>query len=269
VISLNAAQIINNINDYNLKNKIDLHVFREIDSTNSFLKTLNSKNYLSVCCAEQQTQGRGRHGRDWYSPYGENIYLSLRWEIHKSNRNIEQLSIIAGLSIIEVLKTIGIKSDIYIKWPNDIYYKNKKLAGILTEIIHNTDNLLNVIVGIGINVNSNFKNSNSSANNWASLISISEKIYDRNIIIAKLIENIQANLIILLKSGFEKFAAKWKEYDYLYGKNISVTNISQKIQGIAKGISLNGELLLLTENNQIFSLKSGEATLAQMEIPRI
>lgn len=264
MIYLKPAQIINNIHDDKLKNKIDLHVFQEIDSTNSFLKTLNSKNYLTICCAEQQTKGRGRHGRDWYSPYGENIYLSLRWEINKPNKNIEQLSIIAGISIIEVLENMGISRDIAIKWPNDIYYKNKKLSGILTEVVHGPKSLLSIIVGIGINVNSNFETAQDSTNNWASLINISQKSYDRNIIIAKLISNLQANLITLLDSGFKNFAAKWQDYDYLYDKTITLTNISQKIEGIVKGINLDGELQLLTANNQILCLKSGEVTLSNV-----
>lgn len=262
MISLNAEHILNNIDDDNLKHKINLNVFQEIDSTNSFLKKIDASNNLSICCAEQQTKGRGRHGRDWYSPYGENIYLSLRWDIHRKNNNIEQLSIIAGLSIIEVLKEIGISKDITIKWPNDIYYQNKKLAGILIEAVHGLNNFLTIIVGVGININSNFENSQNLENNWASLLNISKRSFDRNIIIAKLISNIQTKFMLLLNKGFEIFADTWRDYDYLYNKNITITNVTSSIDGISKGINLCGELQLLTSNNQTISLKSGEVTLS-------
>lgn len=265
MILLDKAKILNNIANENFKNAIDINVFDKIDSTNTFLKLYNSKKKLCVCCAEQQTNGRGRLGRSWYSPYRENIYLSLSWITNEHLSKYAQLSLLIGISIIQTLKKMDVYKDVNIKWPNDIYYKNKKLAGILTEIIHNQMNESKIIVGIGINVNSDLeKLNNNLSSNWISLFNITKKLHDRNSIIADLIVNIQNNLEFFLKHGFGEFQELWKKHDYLYNKQINVNNMQQKIQGIAKGINSFGELILLTNDQKIISLKSGETTLSQI-----
>ncbi len=297
MILLDINKIQGNINDTLLKKNIIFHVFKNIDSTNSFLKNLNNSDYLTVCCAEQQTNGRGRLGRSWYSPFGENIYLSLRWFINEHAGKFSPLSLTIGISIIQVLKLLDITKDIAIKWPNDIYYKDKKLAGTLIEITHHTQNSImpiqglasnsgcantqsaepqnsfnanstesqkksiSVIAGLGININSDFKT--QATNNWASLFDITQKNYDRNIIIALLITKIQKNFKILINHGFATFLELWHKYDYLYGKNITVTNLDNRIQGICSGINTLGELQLSCKNGEVISLKSGEATISK------
>ncbi len=260
LISLNANEIIAHIHDKQLANKINLHIFQEIDSTNSFLKNINNQDYLTICCAEHQTQGRGRLGRTWHSPYGENIYLSLRWLIKDSIDKLSTLSLTTGISIIQTLTKFGISEEIAIKWPNDIYYKNKKLAGILIEITHHHDNYISVIIGVGVNVNSDFR---KKSNDWSSLLNITNKEYNRNILIAELISNIQYNLQILLTDGFSSFLSLWNMYDYLYNKEIIVKHMNKQIQGVANGINSYGELQLICNKEEVIYLKSGETTLSK------
>lgn len=257
MILLNKEQILRGIYDEQLRSQVNLHVLNTIDSTNSFLKSLNTHDYITICSAEQQTNGRGRLGRTWHSPSGENIYLSLRWFTNEPIDRFATLSLVIAISIVEVLKKLDICNNIAIKWPNDIYYKDKKLAGILTEITHHPDNYISIVAGLGININSNFENTN-----WTSLLNITNKKYDRNIIISELITQIQNDLNRLITSGFDDFLQLWQQYDYLYNKNISVTYFNNIIQGIAAGINSLGELRILDKDKKEIYLKSGEATLS-------
>src|SRR5690606_12851590 len=106
-----------------------------LDSTNRFLKDLPTKKILSICCTEMQTSGQGRFGRKWHSPYAENIYCSSLWTLPCSLSQLSGLSLIISLSLVHMLSENHIHDNIAIKWPNDILWKGKKLAGILIEVV--------------------------------------------------------------------------------------------------------------------------------------
>ena len=127
--------------------KIDFYLLDSIDSTNTFAKEkpLN-KDYLIVI-SEEQTAGRGRQGKDWYSPDAGNIYMSVKFR----NQNSEPLSLIMGLLISEAMDAVSNqKINAGLKWPNDLLINNKKICGILIESQINADQL-EYTVGIGIN----------------------------------------------------------------------------------------------------------------------
>lgn len=123
-IPLDKEQILKRLPD-TLREDICIYQFSEIDSTNRFLKDLPVQNNWHVCCAEKQNQGRGRFGRSWSSPFGENIYLSIRREVQDSLSRLSGLSLIVSIAAIHALQAAGIQNEIRIKWPNDLIWEEK------------------------------------------------------------------------------------------------------------------------------------------------
>lgn len=237
-----------------LKTPFQLTIFSSIDSTNRYLKNLPIDQYMHICCAETQTQGRGRFGRYWHSPYAENIYCSSRWPI--SSSNLSGLSLVVSLALIDVLQSLGIE-DLEIKWPNDLLWRTKKLSGILIEILENT-----LVIGIGINVNSNTLDNPLPDRLWCSLFEISGKYFDRNVIIALLILKLEQYLEQFNHHGFAAFMEQWQQYDCLKGKIIKINQTSSTISGTCLGVNLTGELIIEDEQKNIHYLGSGEASFS-------
>jgi BirA family biotin operon repressor/biotin-[acetyl-CoA-carboxylase] ligase len=229
----------------------DFYIFQEIDSTNLYLKDLPPSLTPAVCIAESQTQGRGRFGREWISPFGENIYLSLRWPLSDHPTKLAGLSLAIGISILESLKGLGVREEILIKWPNDLLWKEKKLCGILIELHANQ-----LIIGIGLNVNVKPENAY-----WCSLLDISNKNWDRNTIIAAMLRDLSDNIRVFFEYGFDFFRSRWENYDYLKNKIISIKQGEKIIEGRVSGINLSGELGLEQQSGSIEYLSAGETTL--------
>lgn len=134
---------------------IEIRVFDVIDSTNTYLKQHAFLPMTPVACiAETQTQGRGRFNRNWHSPKGENIYLSLSYYFNKSVQALSGLSLMVGLSVCKAIEAVcELPVPLMVKWPNDIMACQKKLGGILIEIYQTQATSCQVIIGIGLNVN--------------------------------------------------------------------------------------------------------------------
>ena len=124
-----------------------------LDSTNSYLlREMRERDvHRSVCMAELQTSGKGRRGREWYSPYGQNLYLSLAYSFTSGVAAIEGLSLAVGVVISEALESLGV-SGVRLKWPNDILVEDKKLGGILIELGGDAVSNCVAIIGVGLNL---------------------------------------------------------------------------------------------------------------------
>lgn len=253
-IQLISTKYINN----NLKNKFGdnkIYFFPILNSTNQYL--IDNYEYLKsgdICIAEHQTKGRGKYGRKWYSPFGYNLYFSIYWNFKNNNNNFLQLSLVIAIIIAESLKNLGIKN-IKVKWPNDIYLNNKKLAGILIEVINN--NLFkSIIIGIGINCKK--QKINFDSHKWISLEDAGIKI-NKNLLISILINRIRKNLIIFEFYGFEYFIQKWIFLNNsFYNKKINLVVGNNIFPGIYKGINSQGLLILENKNKQITFWNVGE-----------
>ena len=130
--NLNRENILSYLN-IDKKIKVNVEIFNQIDSTNSYL--LNKKqviNELNICIAEMQTKGKGRSGKVWESPKKKNIYLSIGTLLNKEISELDGFSILIALMICNALEDLY-KIKAKIKWPNDLYLKNKKFGGILIE----------------------------------------------------------------------------------------------------------------------------------------
>ena len=226
--------------------------FETIDSTNTYLKQ-NYKNLdnFTFVSADFQSAGRGRNNRNWKSEKGENLLFSLLIKDESLIKEFKSLSIISALSVIEAINI----DNLSIKWPNDIYYKDNKLVGILLEAV-SSDKLDCLIIGIGINVNQK-EFIGDYKRQPISLYRILNKEVDINSLKEKVYTRIEHNFN-LLKDNYDFYDLITK-LDYLKDKEVCA-EINNKISDIkVLGINKDYSLKVQTDND-ILDLESGEIT---------
>lgn len=263
LILLDEKQIHNLLLEEALDATPEIMVCASIDSTNRYLKDLPSGNQIRLCAAETQTQGRGRFGRSWFSPCAQNICFSMRFKINCCLSKLSSLSLVIGLAIIKALGRFELRDNIGIKWPNDIYWKNKKLCGILIEVIAESNGDAEVIIGIGMNVNTDTSHMPLNQGSWCSLHEITGRYYDRNRLIAFLYAEIYRYMQRFLDSGFHSFLPEWQSRDYLAEKIISVSQPLSIVKGRACGVNELGQLGIETEKGEKIWLSSGDTSVNQ------
>jgi len=240
-----------------------LEVVNVIDSTNSYLLK-NCKNYRYagvVCIAEFQTAGRGRLARSWFAPYGINICLSLFWQF-KKEAQLSGLSLVIGLAVRRTLIKYGAPPTILCKWPNDLLYKQAKLAGILIET-RISPATQQVVIGVGVNLISPLATTNDYL--ITDLTAIMQQPIARNHLLGLLLNELLLILIQFEKTGFKPFFAEWQGCDSMIGKKVLLTNARQQYSGLAKGVNENGELLLEDQDGKVHSFINGEVSLRLAE----
>lgn len=259
-------------NKINLLNKSDIEkhvdavkiiVEPVIDSTNQYmLERIPNLKSGDTCLAEYQSAGRGRRGRQWISPFGCNLYLSTYWRLEQGPAAAIGLSLVVGIVIAETLnKVCGNK--VKVKWPNDLYMNDKKLAGILVELTGKTGDAAHIIIGIGINIgmNENILQKEKPINQaWSSLTDEVENI-ERNKLAGNIINALRQSLLLFEKEGLKPFLAKWFDLDNFLGRSVKLLIGNDVITGIEKGINEQGALLLQKENGEIIPYIGGEISL--------
>ena len=259
-------------NKINLLNKSDIEKYVDavkiivepvIDSTNQYmLERIPNLNSGDTCLAEYQSAGRGRRGRQWISPFGCNLYLSTYWRLEQGPAAAIGLSLVVGIVIAETLnKVCGNK--VKVKWPNDLYMNDKKLAGILVELTGKTGDAAHIIIGIGINIgmNENILQKEKPINQaWSSLTDEVENI-ERNKLAGNIINALRQSLLLFEKEGLKPFLAKWFDLDNFLGRSVKLLIGNDVITGVEKGINEQGALLLQTENGEIIPYIGGEISL--------
>ncbi|HDV5711187.1 TPA: biotin--[acetyl-CoA-carboxylase] ligase [Legionella pneumophila] len=261
LILLDSDEITKQLHSKGFSQPFNLHLFTSIDSTNRYLKDLPSSSAVEICCTEMQTQGRGRFGRHWHSPFGENIYCSTRWSFNCDLSRLAGLSLVSSLAVVAFLNTLSNSKDIKIKWPNDILWGNKKLCGSLIEILAESNSNSQVIIGIGLNVNTDTENHPLPDKPWCSLYEIFKQQYDRNFLIAHLIVHLEQYLNKFMNTELDHFICEWNTVDYLAGKHITVSQSSGFISGVACGVNRSGQLILKDDQGIRHYLSSGDTSL--------
>lgn len=241
---------------------IILDVFPTLDSTNTYLKQLLQSGNACLpyaCIAEQQTAGKtSKADKTWFSPAGQNIYLSVGLPLENPTKQLSGLSLVVALSIIASLETLGIQQKLSAKWPNDVYCENKKLSGVLVELETREAGKSYAIIGIGINVNMGITEETNIDKPWTSLQLVSGITYDRNKVIALLLQQLWQDLALLQQHGLAHFLPRWAQSDFLSQKNIAIKNINSTAVGVAVGINRSGQLLLKTSQNRVLTYHNGE-----------
>lgn len=257
-----AIQLLNEevIKD-NISGRLDcLEVLLNTESTNSYLleKASDHMGKRYAVLAEKQESGRGRRGRTWVSPFGKNIYLSMLWSFSGGIGSLEGLSLVIAIAVERALTELGV-DDAKLKWPNDVYLNNKKLAGILLEVSGEYSGYCQVVIGIGLNINLSEFDAKNIDQPWAQL-SEHLKDTDRNTIAAVMINHLIKAIEEFDKNGFAAFKDYWVERDAFLNKEVDLILPNLTRSGIARGVNSKGELLLETGKG-LESINAGELSL--------
>lgn len=240
---------------------VELTVLESISSTNDYFKLSEATPHTILCClTEQQTQGRGRLQRVWHSPFGKNIYLSCYYPFQKDIRALAGLSLVISLAVLATLRALGF-NDGMVKWPNDIFYQGKKLAGILMDVQTQPQGFSMVTIGIGLNVNMTARDELAIDQSWTSLREESGASLDRNYVVALLLQHLLDYVHRFAQEGFSVFSEEWAASDSLLHQTVTLDYMSHHISGEAVGINSKGHLLIRFPDESVQAFSSGEVVL--------
>ncbi|MCB1859985.1 MAG: bifunctional biotin--[acetyl-CoA-carboxylase] ligase/biotin operon repressor BirA [Gammaproteobacteria bacterium] len=259
---LDRIKITQALSDKALEWMSVLEIKGRIDSTNSYLMSRLAKELPSgcACLAEQQTAGRGRRGRTWVSPFGSNIYLSIYWKFDVDLAGISGLSLAAGLAVVKSLKEIGLL-DIGLKWPNDVVWNNRKLAGLLLEVTGEQGGPSHVVLGVGLNSRLDIHQASAIDQPWVDLHSLPNGAdISRNLLAARILEALLNALSRFAVEGFGPLVAEWKVHDVYYGETVMLQMGNSHVVGTNCGVSDSGALLL-REAGTVRAYHGGELSL--------
>jgi len=214
----------------------------EVKSTNDLvLERARAANVSRLALfAEYQHGGKGRRGRKWISPAGQNIYLSVLWKMAEHSAPIEGLSLAVGVSVVRAMAAMG--CDVMLKWPNDIYWMGRKVAGILIEMSGEASGPTALVVGVGVNVKMPIGVGATIDQPWVDLESIRGDVVPRNELAGRLLAEIARLLISFQKSGFAAFKPDFERFDFLKGKSVTVKVHDRELIGEALGVDEQGAL---------------------------
>ena len=236
-----------------------LEVMHVIDSTNAYLKAkLNELTNGHACVAEAQTAGRGRHGRPWISPYGASLYLSLYWSFPGGYQSVSGLSLAVGVAVAQALQDIDVEG-VQLKWPNDIYLDDKKLAGVLIEVEGQMGASCDCVIGIGLNIDMPQQQS-AIDQPWTDIKHARGMVVDRNLLCANLLDRLDSCLTQFEHNGLQAFVEPWRSLDLYRDKQIKLLLGQQTILGTCRGINEVGALLLESEG-QLKGYYGGEISV--------
>lgn len=241
-----------------------LKVYDECVSTNTFLleRVREGKKMPRYCLAEYQSHGRGRLGREWFSAYGKNIYFSMAWTFHGDLSQLAGLSLAVAVVVARALNAYGIKEGLGLKWPNDVQWRGKKLAGILIELQGESHHQYEVIIGVGINGESSETMRKAVGQSITSIDEITHQPFERNHFMVLLIQSLTESLQKFQQSGLKTFLKDWESFDVALHKKVKLILGEQTIEGVCRGVdSVRGALLLEDTRGKVCDYSAGEISL--------
>lgn len=234
-----------------------VHFARETDSTNAWIKRLAKEGagHGTLAVAESQTAGRGRFDRKWEAPEGSSVMMTLLLRPEFEPRYASMLTLVMGLAVAQAVEELGFQASI--KWPNDVVLSQKKICGILTEMGMSGAKIGYVLIGVGINVNTDvFPRELQEKATSLSLEGKEGRIYDRAQVIALVMKHFERNYekfiktcdLTFLQEDYQKILANLDQ-------PVRVLNGKDSFEGICRGIDKSGELLVEYSEKSLFQNK--------------
>ena len=255
---LSKSNIYNHLRDLGCVHNLCISVKDIVRSTSKeFNPSDIDAKEIKVSLAEYQTSGRGRQLRTWVSPFASGICLSVYQQVTYANFPVG-LSVFIGIELIKCLKKQGLRG-LRIKWPNDLYFKERKLGGLLVELHQSRSGILVANVGLGINYKL------PAIENWGKNLDLKpidlSKIkgsshLNRNFLTAHFINSIINSLLSFNEDSLRIIQSDWRNLDMLINKELKIQVGSQIVRGINKGIDGEGRLILET-NGETKTIISG------------
>jgi BirA family biotin operon repressor/biotin-[acetyl-CoA-carboxylase] ligase len=242
-----------------------LEVLFEVDSTNTRLlgRPGPPSGFADAALAELQTAGRGRQGRRWVSPFGASLALSLGWTFGATERVDSTLSLAVGVAVCRALGGLGARG-IRLKWPNDVWFEDRKLGGVLVEA-RTGGGTAHVVIGVGLNLHLSDESRRRigalvGTLGLAALDAACPSPLSRNALAAALLTELLSMLLLFEHHGFAAFRDEWRSLDALQGRPVQVLLARTAVEGIARGVDEDGGLLLEHGGN-VDKFIAGEASL--------
>ncbi|WP_199609803.1 bifunctional biotin--[acetyl-CoA-carboxylase] ligase/biotin operon repressor BirA [Flocculibacter collagenilyticus] len=233
--------------DSHLSQVPEVQLIPIIESTNTYLiNQLRDGTTLSnghTVISEFQSQGRGRRGRNWHSPLGTNLYMSLAWKFDNGFQSVMGLSSVVALALIDTLQQMHI-ADAKVKWPNDILIHDHKVAGVLVELEGQVNDSFTAIIGVGVNVAMEQQSIAHIEQPWCSLNDFSAQPIDKTQFASLLINNLCNKIHQFANTGLVNMLPEWQSVDRYYNQKVALIMGDTKRIGTAKGIDQQGGLRL-------------------------
>ena len=234
--------------------------YKQVDSTQRVLRD-HIKTHppaIMACLAEQQTHGQGRRGRRWISPYGHNLYCTLSYPVTQPIENLHGITLALSVMLKQALDSLGDTTGISVKWPNDLYYQGKKLAGILVEVA-TIEGKTVLLIGIGINTQT--PKDSSLSHPATSTESLFGRAVCRNQLAAAVLTACLNGLALFTEAGWPAFQAEWEALDQHIGQVVQVKQHEHCLTGTLVGLNAQGALLLQTQAADLTVIPAGEVSL--------
>jgi BirA family biotin operon repressor/biotin-[acetyl-CoA-carboxylase] ligase len=234
-----------------------------VGSTNEWAKELAAYGAAegTVAVAETQTRGRGRLGREWFSPKG-GLWFSVILRPNLKPAEVVGLVFVAGLAVAEVLRELY-SLEAETKWPNDVLVNESKVCGILTEM--NTVGARVNFVVVGVGVNANFDVAKVFPEELREAAVSLENVLGRKVrleeLFRALLEKLEYFYELLLKEGFDPILAEWKKYAGFLGCHVEVISGTEKWVGLALDVDYDGSLILRLKDGTVKHVLVGDVTL--------
>ncbi len=241
-----------------LNHFIDHTQLESVDSTNDWAFLHKEKlnlDHINAITAAEQTKGRGRFSRSWFSPKGDNIYTSLVFTLPSEKKYITHIGQVMAYSATTLLRKLGFSAAI--KWPNDILIEEKKIGGVLTET-YSLNNKILIVLGIGLNVNMSSETIKKIEKPATSLFELSKKQWNLSDLTSLLLEQFIIDLQLLEKDRFSFFQDHFSKLLSSIGKRVICQNGIQTISGICQSITREGMLQLEVASGLIQRISAGE-----------
>lgn len=251
----------------------DIHYFDVLDSTNSYAKEVAMEGCKegTVVVADRQTKGRGRMGRDWASPAGKGIWMSVVLKPDICPEDIQVITLGASVAVVNALKdTAGVQAGI--KWPNDIILGKKKVCGILTEMSLEVERINFLVLGMGINVSHCIEDFPEDLRDKATSLriflnstveqpEISVEIPERSKLIRNILTELEKIYNVISEGNTEYVINQWEKYSLTLGNEVLVTARNNKYAGVARQVTKEGKLIVDCEDGITREILSGEVSV--------
>lgn len=240
----------------------EIKVFSSLGSTNERAKELARKDFPTgtVVIAEEQTAGKGRLGRSWFSPPGTGLWFSLIVRPDIPPNKAPFLTIITSLTLVKALSGLNTELKPLIKWPNDILIDDRKVCGILSELNADLGMINFAVIGIGINVNQDYFPEELATKATSLKIALNTWI-DRTGLLQGILNSFEGYYQKLLEGRFKELLKEWKGYLNILGEFVTIYSGSEIYQGRVIDISSLGELVIKDNSGKVWSFWAGDVTL--------
>jgi len=241
----------------------DVRVFHETGSTNDVIERLardGAREGVAVF-AESQSRGRGRLGRRWVSPPGKGLWFSVLLRPRMYPQQVTQITVAAATALSRAITRVaGLRPQI--KWPNDLLADGRKIAGILTEMHAELDQVKYVILGIGLDVNLTARELPPELHGIASSIRIaSGRKADRPALAAAILEELDADYQRVERGQFKSLAEEWEDQCVTLGHEVVISIGARQIRGRAESLDEDGALMVRNAHGQLERIIGGDVTL--------